>query len=291
MSMSYSFRLAFQSIIRDKWVNLLAVLTIAAGLLFTAVTMLTVYNVNLIIREIPNKFSVNVYLKENLQKQEIDSITATIKKEPSVENIKFIPKEDAWKELKSSLKNTEYILEGLNENPLPDTLEIKLKKDSINPVSVKKISTILKQIKGVSEIEYGEKILSSIYSLGLGIKTIGLTLIIIMSAGTLFVCYSTVKILFYRKNREIETYKFLGATKWFIRFPFLIEGAVIGFSGGFLGLIGIFILYYFVLLKVGSTFPIFSSFVFPLNMFYLLPVTGFVIGIIGATIAIGRIRY
>ena len=166
-----------------------------------------------------------------------------------------------------------------------------MKSETISPETVKKLTASLKAIKGVSEIEYGEKFLTSIYSLSMGIKTVGAMLIIIMSAGTLFVCYSTVKILFYRKNREIETYKLLGASKGFIRAPFIIEGAVIGLSGGVLSLIGILILYYLVLLKVSLAFPIFKSFIFPINMLFALPVAGLLLGITGAVFAIGRIRY
>jgi cell division transport system permease protein len=232
-----------------------------------------------------------LYLKEDLSQQDIETLMKTAQKDPSVEKVKYITKEEAWKELKASLKNTDYVLEGVGENPLPDTLEIKLKSEIISPETVKKLTASLKAIKGVSEIEYGEKFLTSIYSLSMGIKTIGAILIIIMSAGTLFVCYSTVKILFYRKNREIETYKLLGASKGFIRAPFIIEGAVIGFSGGILSLIGIFILYYLVFLKVSIAFPIFKSFLFPIKMLYALPAAGLLLGITGAVFAIGRIRY
>ncbi len=291
MSISYSFRLAVQSLIHDKWINFLSVLTIAVGLLFTAITLLTVFNISLAIKDLPEKFSIMLYLKEDLSQQDIETLMKTAQKDPSVEKVKYITKEEAWKELKASLKNTDYILEGVGENPLPDTLEIKLKSETISPEAVKKLTASLKAIKGVSEIEYGEKFLSSIYSLSMGIKTIGAILIIIMSAGTLFVCYSTVKILFYRKNREIETYKLLGASRGFIRAPFIIEGAVIGLSGGVLSLIGIFILYYLVLLKVSLAFPIFKSFIFPLNMSYALPAAGLLLGITGAVLAIGRIRY
>jgi cell division transport system permease protein len=291
MSMSYSFRLAVQSLIHDKWINFLSVLTIAVGLLFTAITLLTVFNISLAIKDLPEKFSIMLYLKEDLSQQDIETLMKTAQKDPSVEKVKYITKEEAWKELKASLKNTDYVLEGVGENPLPDSLEIKLKSETISPETVKKLTASLKAIKGVSEIEYGEKFLSSIYSLSMGIKTIGAILIIIMSAGTLFVCYSTVKILFYRKNREIETYKLLGASKGFIRAPFIIEGAVIGLSGGVLSLIGIFILYYLVLLKVSLAFPIFKSFIFPLNMSYALPAAGLLLGITGAVLAIGRIRY
>ena len=291
MSMSYSFRLAVQSMLHDKWINFLSVLTIAVGLLFTAITLLTVFNISLATKDLPEKFSIMLYLKEGLPRQDIETLIETARKEPSVEKVKYITKEEAWKELKASLKNTDYVLEGVGENPLPDTLEIKLKSETLSPETVKKLTASLKAIKGVSEIEYGEKFLASIYSLSMGIKTVGAILIIIMSAGTLFVCYSTVKILFYRKNREIETYKLLGASKGFIRAPFIIEGAVIGLSGGVLGLIGIFILYYLVLLKVSLAFPIFKSFIFPLNMSFALPAAGLLLGITGAVFAIGRIRY
>ena len=291
MSMSYSFRLAVQSMLHDKWINLLSVLTIAAGLLFTAITLLTVYNITLSTKDLPEKFSVMLYLNEGLSQQDVDSIMKAARKDPSVDKVKFISKDDAWKELKANLKNTDYVLEGVGENPLPDTVEIKLKSAAINPETVKKLTAGLKSIKGVDEIEYGEKFLTSIYSLGTGVKTIGAVLIILMSAGTLFVCYSTVKILFYRKNREIETYRLLGATRSFIRAPFVIEGAVIGLFGGFLSLVGLLVLYYFVLLRVTLTFPIFKSFVFPLNLSYALPAAGLFLGITGAVFAIGRIRY
>ena len=291
MSMSYSFRLAVQSMLHDKWINLLSVLTISAGLLFTAITLLTVYNITLSTKDLPEKFSVMLYLKDGLSQQDVDSIMKAARKDPSVDKVKFISKDDAWKELKANLKNTDYVLEGVGENPLPDTVEIKLRSAAINPETVKKLTAGLKSIKGVDEIEYGEKFLTSIYSLGTGVKTIGAVLIILMSAGTLFVCYSTVKILFYRKNREIETYRLLGATRSFIRAPFVIEGAVIGLFGGFLSLVGLLVLYYFVLLRVTLTFPIFKSFVFPLNLSYALPAAGLFLGITGAVFAIGRIRY
>ncbi|MFA4920101.1 MAG: permease-like cell division protein FtsX [Thermodesulfovibrionales bacterium] len=291
MSMSYSFRLAVQSLLHDKWINFLSVLTIAVGLLFTAITLLTVFNISLATKDLPEKFSIMLYLKEDLSQQDIETLMKTARKDPSVEKVKYITKEEGWKELKASLKNTDYILEGVGENPLPDSVEIKLKSETISPETVKKLTASLKAIKGVSEIEYGEKFLASIYSLSMGIKTIGAILIIIMSAGTLFVCYSTVKILFYRKNSEIETYKLLGASRGFIRAPFIIEGAVIGLSGGVLSLIGIFILYYLVLLKVSLAFPIFKSFIFPVNMSFALPAAGLLLGITGAVFAIGRIRY
>jgi len=113
----------------------------------------------------------------------------------------------------------------------------------------------------------------------------------VLSTGIIFVCYSTVKILFYRRAEEIETFKLLGATKGFIRTPFLIEGAVIGVCGGLLSLVGCFVLYYTFLLRLSTTMPVFKALLFPADLFLSLPVLGMLLGLVGAAIALGRLRY
>jgi cell division transport system permease protein len=287
----YSFKLAGLSLLREKWINLLSVITLGAGLLITALTLLSVYNVNLATKALPEKFSVMLYLRDNLPESDVYKIITVAEKEYAVEKITFIPKHKALSELRETLKDTSYILEGLGENPLPDSIEIKLKSHAVNPDTVKKLSDSLKKLDGVSEIEYGEKFLSSIYSLRFGVETMGIVLIVIMAVGMLFVCYTTVKILFYRREREIETYKLLGATKSFIRAPFFIEGALIGLLGGILSLVGILLLYYLIILKLSLAFPIFHGIVFPVRLSFFLPLVGLFLGITGAAIAIGRIRY
>jgi cell division transport system permease protein len=291
MALSYSFRLAIQSILYEKWINLLSILTIAAGLLFLSITLLFVYNIDQATGKLPDKFSVMLYLNDDVTRQELDNVMNIARKDAAVERVDFIPKDEALKELRNTIKNTDLVLDSLGENPLPDTVEIKFRSASMDPEIVKRLSTRLRDIKGVHEVQYGEKFLSSVYSIRMGIQTVGIAVILLMIAGTLFVCYSTVKILFYRKEKEIETYKLLGATKGFIRAPFLIEGAVIGLSGGLLSFIGILSLYYLVILKVTLTFPFFKFIIFPVDMSFVIPLLGLLLGVTGAAIAIGRIRY
>lgn len=291
MAFPYAFRLAVRSILHERWINLLSILTIAAGLLFTAITILSVYNVDVATKKLPEKFSMMVYLKDNLSPEELENIINTTRQDGAVKTVKYISKDEAIKELKTTFKDTDYLLEGLGENPLPDSIEVKLKGEAVGPDNVKRLTAKLSGMNGVNEIEYGEKFLSSLYSIKIGMKTVAIVFVIIMSAGMIFVCYSTVKILFYRKNEEIETYKLLGATKGFIRAPFIIEGAVIGLCGGLLSFIGIVSLYYAVIYRLGLTIPIFRAIVFPTDAVLCLPLTGLIIGMAGATIAIGRIRY
>lgn len=291
MTMHFQLKLAIQSLIREKWINLLSILTIAAGLLIISLAFFTLYNFDVATEKLPEKFSIILYLDDNISREKVDHIMNSLKENSAVHSIRYISKEDAMKELKASIKNSSYIFEGLDENPLPDSLEVKIKKEATAPEEAKKIVEDAAKIKGISEADYGEKFLSTIHYLKAGLKTIGMILIFIMSTGIIFVCYSTVKILFYRRNEEIETFKLLGATKGFIRAPFLIEGAIIGAGGGSLSCIGIFAFHYIVLLRLGAEIPIFKAILFPAGLFLLLPFIGIFLGITGAAVALGRLKY
>lgn len=287
----YALKLAIRSLLREKWINLLSVMTIAAGLIIISVSFLVLYNVDIATKKLPEKFSMIVYLDNNLQKDRLEPIMDSFRKKKPVLSVRYISKDEAMKELKSSLKNSAYILEGLEENPLPDSLEIKLRQEAVEAGTAQQLAGEALKIKGVKEVDYGEKFLSTLNSIKKAFKTIGLIFVAVLSTGIIFVCYSTVKILFYRRTEEIETFKLLGATKGFIRTPFLIEGAVIGICGGLLSLAGCFFFYYTVILRLSITMPVFKAILFPADLFLSLPVLGMLLGITGAIIALGRLRY
>ena len=291
MYLLYSFRLALQSLWREKWINLLSVLTIAVGLFMIMLTFFVVYNIDLATKKLPARFSVMLYMDNGLSEQETGSIIAQLKKNNAVEQARYIAKDKALEELKGVLKNADYILEGIDENPLPASIEIKLKKESVNIASVKKFASEIKKIKGIAEVEYGEQFLNSIHSIKGMAQAGSLSLIIIMSAGVIFVCYSTIKIAFYRRKEEIETFKLLGATRGFIRAPFVIEGSVIVMSGGIASTAAALAFCHVLFYKVAAAFPILKILVFPFETFPVIPIVGLLLGIEGAVIALGRIRF
>jgi cell division transport system permease protein len=291
MPAPYAFTFAIRSLLREKWINLLSVLTIASGLLIISLALFTVYNINAATGRLPEQFSMILYLDNAVQKETVDNAVNALRKNSAVLSVRYIPREEALQELKATLKNSGYVFEGLDENPLPDALEVKLKKESVGEAAVRRLAGEAAKIKGVKEVDYAEKFLSTLHYLKVGMQTIGLILIVSLAAGIVFVCYSTVKILFYRRNEEIETFKLLGATKSFIRTPFLIEGAVIGLSGGIASLAGIFAFYYIVLLRLSVSMPIFKMILFPSNVFLFLPFVGMFLGVTGAAVALGRLKY
>jgi len=286
----YALKVAVRSLLKEKWINLLSVMTIAAGLFIISFSYFIFYNVDLAAKSLPDKFSMTAYLDSDIRKENVESIMDFFRKEKTVLSVRYISGDEALKELKSALKNSDYVLEGIGDNPLPDSLEIKLKGDKVEPETAAQLAGEALKLKGIAEVDYGEQFLSNLSSVKKGFKILSLVFASVLSAGIIFVCYSTVKILFYRRVEEIETCKLLGATKMFIRTPFLIEGGVIGMCGGLLSLLGSFFLYY-SLLQLSISMPVFKAIVFPTDIFTFLPFTGTLLGVAGAVIAIGRLRY
>ncbi len=289
--MPYSVRVALKSLWHERWVNILSALTIAIALVVMALIALSIYNIDLFSRRLPERFSVVAYLNNGLSEKDSQDIIDLIKKHSSVGKVRYISRADAWKELKTSLRDADYILEGLDENPLPASIEIKLKRGAVGPDSVKAFVADIRKINGIEDVQYGEGIVRYIYSIKTGIQTMGIILTAIMLAGIIFICYSTVKILFYRRNEEIETLKLLGATRGFIRMPFVIEGGAVGVLGGIISATLLFAFYNSVFYRLSMTMPIFRSITFPSEVYLSLPVAGLFLGITGALVAIGRIRY
>jgi len=288
--MPYALRLAIESLWKEKWINLLSVLAIATGLVLISISLVFVHNIRTATGKLPERFSMTVFLKDGLQSEKIDGILQKIKKNPKVKGVKYISKEDALKELKGVMKDSDYILEGLEENPLPASIEISLKKEAVTESMVKEISKEFASIEGISDVSYGERFVSAIQAIKTGAEGIAVSLSTALILAVIFVCYSTVKILFYRRKEEIETLQLLGATRAFIKTPFVLEGGIIGLFSGLCCLFLVLAIRYLFIPEFSAHIPMIGAISFPKEI-YLIPVLGLFVGITGAFIAIGRLRF
>lgn len=288
--MPYIIKSAFQSLYREKWINLLSMLSIASSFLILLITFLLVFNFHLATNRLPELFSLVIYLKDNVSKDETEKIISQLKQRNEVSGARYLSKADALIEFKKTVKGAGAILEGLDENPLSSYIEIKLKKDFVSRPSVEVISEDIKKIQGVDEVYFGEKIAETIYFLKKSSQAVSIFLFLVISVVVIFISYSTVKILFYRKKDEIEILKLLGATNGFIRAPFILEGGVIGSTGAILGAAGVVIIYILIKYKLSEVIPTFEGIVMPWVIMPLSILTGFMLGVIGSLIAIGKIR-
>jgi cell division transport system permease protein len=289
--MIYSLRLALKNLWHDKEINILATLTIGTCLFIFGLTLYSLYNVETTTKRLPERLSVTVFLSERIKPHQITLIERKLRKDPLIKEVQYISKEKALEELKRSMKDSAHLLEGLDENPLFPSLEIRLTKEGFDRKRVEGLIQWLKGIRGVEDVMYSEDILRSIHKIQTGFRIVSIGLLILISLAVIFICYSTVKILFFSRGSEIEIFKLLGATKGFIRTPFLTEGSAFGFIGGIIGSLGVYSVNSLIHSLTIADLPVFSRVQLPLEIVLLLPFAGLVLAIIGAKIAVGNIRY
>ncbi len=282
---------ALSGIWKEKWINLLSVLSIGVGLFILLVSLLVVYNLDFFAKRLQGRFSMTVYLDDGISAAGLTRLQNAIRSNPAVDRVSYISKAEALSELKKAMKDSAYLFDGLDGNPLPASFDIRLRGGAVTDAMVKGLASEIKAMRGVGDVEYGAKFLDAIESVIAGAKSAGLAFLATLLGGMLFVCYSTVKILFYRRRDEVETLGLLGATAWFIRAPFLIEGSVLGVAGGALASVAGYSIFGFFLTGFAGALPVFRYMQAPGYFLGLLPAAGLFIGFSGALMALGRIKF
>jgi len=287
----YALKIALKSMVKEKRINILTAITIGLALLVFSVTVFFLFNLGSIAEQLPEKFTVMAYVKENVPESDIRSIQKELENEKIVKSVVYISKEKAFDELKKTMRGSEFILEGLEENPLVPSFEVRIKKELFTTQAVEDLARRIESKQWADSVDYGKGFLDFIHSFKAAMSAIGVVVAGLLFFSIVFVIYSTIKILFYRRMDEIETYKLLGATANFIRAPFLVEGGVIGLAGGVFGVLGSFLFYYALFFRIGKSLPLIQYLVFPAELFSLLPFVGVFLGLLGTVVAIGRVKF
>jgi cell division transport system permease protein len=289
----YSFQIVFKSLWREKWINFLAVLSISIGLSLITTFIMITFSMDSVLQRWANNFGLVVYLDESMSPADEQTLNKQFRNDMDIIEVNFVSKDLALKKLGSTLGENALIIEGLDENPLPSSFELRLQSSLLEPERVREKAEELERISGIEEVQYGEKWLSSLYTLSKTMKIGSIVTGLAIFIAITFITYSTIKIFFYRRKEEIETLKLLGATRSFIRLPFLLEGFIIGLLGGITSSLLIFGIYSFVSLKVVEFMPSVSLFIssVPLQVYIIVPLAGASVSVIGSFIAVGKIRY
>ena len=289
----YSFKTAFKNIWLEKWINLLTILSISIGLSIFCVFIILSLNFDSAIKHWSKSFGIVVYLDKEINKEREEALKMTFLDDPDIFEIEYISKENALKEVRKTLGENALILDSMKTNPLPSSFEIKLKKELLQPEFVSNKASVIKNMPGVEEVQYGEKWLSSLNAISKvmrnGAAILGGAILIAVT----FMTYSTIKIFFNRRREDVEILKLLGAPRSFIRLPYLIEGLFIGTMGGIISSLALFGVYRFTTLKIVQFMPSMELFMasLPLLIYIIIPVSGAVMSIMGSFIAVGKIRY
>lgn len=248
----YFLSVAFKSLKRNKTISIASVTTVLTTLLILGVCLLTGLNIRTSISDIQSKVEVKVFLKDNITEEEKSNIEAMLDSLPGTKDISYESKEEALANFREQVSGNEEILEGYDENnnPLPtsfivslddiefaSTLEDSLKAGTYVDESGREVT---KYLDGIESIGNDQDLINNIKSFSNTINIIGIVLMIILLSVSLTLIMNTIRITIFSRRKEIGIMKFVGATDWFIRWPFIVEGIVIGISGAIISTIIIY---------------------------------------------------
>ncbi|MDR1134652.1 MAG: permease-like cell division protein FtsX [Clostridiales Family XIII bacterium] len=223
--MSYSIKQAFKQFFRNGAMSTASVFSITAILLILGLFFLLVVNVSNVAARIEKDFdSIQVYLLNETDEAAAQYMIDGLMAMPEVQEAFFLSREQAMADLKVRFGDKAYLLDLRQENPLPNSIMITvgLIEDA------DKVVEYVKTFEGIEGLTYSKETVERLIKLNRFIQYAGLTIIFFLVIISVIVVSNTIKLMVLAREREISIMKYVGATNWFIRGPFLVEGILIG---------------------------------------------------------------
>lgn len=251
--------------------------------------LLVFLNVNYWIEEQGRSLTMSIYFKGNPGKVAVERVTEELLHYPGVTINEFISKSDAMGNLKRRLGDKAGLLDGLEDNPLPASLEIILSRGKIEDFP-KQLKTRLEMLEAVDEVQYSHECVEKIQAIMGAVKLIGIIFGGLLFLAALFIIINTIKLTIYSRHDEVEILKLVGATNRFVKAPFLIEGSIQGFLGGLTALVILFLGYLVAITRIDLRIGFASlDIVFLSPQFILLLLLmSIIVGFLGSMISLSR---
>jgi cell division transport system permease protein len=288
--LSRFMRQSLTNVMDNRTVHAIGLGTMVVSLLIFGSFLLLFVNLDNWIQGWGHSLSMSVYLKEGVTEAKRAGISTAIKAVPGAEIKRFVSKEDAMKELRSALGSQAGLLEGLSKNPLPASYEVVFKNSEGKKADPQELKRWLEAVDGVEEVQYSEEWLDRFEGVMDMVTLVGFVIGSLLCMGVLFIVTNTIKLTIYSRKEEIEILKLVGATDWFVKMPFLLEGMIQGLLSGILAVL---ILYAGHLAlsakKMHLLGPAVLDFVFlPPGYAAALCLISTLLGLVGSFIAVGR---
>lgn len=284
MNIPYLIKESVSGFKRAKLASIASIVTITISLLLIGIFLIISTNTSRIVDLIRSAVELEAFLEEPISNSKLNEIKISILSIDGVDSVKFISKDDAAKIFKEDFG--EDVQNVLGFNPLPPSFKIYIKKDYKNLEQSTTIYNKIKSISGIEEVAFRKDVIEFLDKRTKTINTIGLILGIVIGLSAVFLISNTIRLAIYSKRKIIQTMKLVGATKWFIRLPFLLEGIIQGLIGGIISSI---ILYCFISTISNYITTDLSQYIFVDMFIYIfLILAGVILGFFGSIISVSR---
>ena len=287
----YTIRQGVRNMFRNKWFTLASIATIAACLFLFGLFYAVILNFSNIIKTAEEGVSVTVFFDEGTDENTMEVIGDEIEQRPEVDHVVFVSADEAWESFKVDYLG-EYA-DGFTENPLAESAhyEIYLNDISMQPALV----TYLENREGIRQVNKSEVTATTLTGVNALVAYVSAAIILILLLVSIFLISNTVTIGIAVRKEEINIMKYIGATDFFVRSPYVIECILIGFIGACIPLVVIYFLYNEVIKYITERFSMLTqllAFLPAADVFHYLVsvyiVVGVGIGFLGSMVTVRK---
>ena len=287
-TIEYYIREVFISLRRNNWMSVASIGTVAVSLFIFGMFLMMVMNMNKLAENMESQVQINVYLLDKVDREQARDIEKDLKEIEGVESVGFVTKDEAMERFKDRLGDQKTLLDALDEtNPLPDSFEVTV----TNPDLVKTAAEKMERLDGVECAKYGQDVMEHLFEITRLLRIFGFTLMLVLAFATLFIISNTIRLTVFARRKEIAIMKYVGATDWFIRWPFVMEGMVLGLFGSIIAAMVLRTAYTAMAEKVYDTlafFPLIPEQPFLTYITIVVVISGMVVGAIGSAVSIKK---
>ncbi|MCT4777861.1 MULTISPECIES: permease-like cell division protein FtsX [Exiguobacterium] len=286
-------REGFKGTLRNGWMTFAAISAVTITLLLVGVFALVMFNVNEISENVENDVEIQVFVTRTAEEANVEKLGENLEQIPGVESVTFSSKEDELENFRNQLGEDANAYGTVEkDNPLHDRYIVK----ASDPLETETVADAVQSLANVDKVTYGQDYIDKMFAFFNGIRIGGLVLIVGLTLMAMFLISNTIKMTIFSRRREIEIMRLVGAKNSFIRWPFFIEGLLLGVFGALIPIAVIYFGYDVAYSALQPSLDQLNSDIFKLidpsilttQVSLVLLALGAFIGIWGSTTSLGR---
>ena len=196
-------------------------------------------NINMFIGSVEDQNVIMVFVEDEATQEQTKALGESIKAQDNVSKCTFISRESSFEQLKNDMGDSSVLFEGLDSNPLPDAYEVVLEDQELFDETVETLA----KLDNVLHIRENRQLAAKLSGLRNTVSYVSIGIISLLLIVSLFIVSNTIRITMDSRRLEINIMKSVGATRWFIRWPFMVEGMMLGVISGVLALLAVWAIY------------------------------------------------
>lgn len=229
--MGYLLREAIANVLTNRTTTVVAIVTTAFTFACVGVFLLLYVNLRSMAQSLERDIQVLVYVQDDLSQPDLGVLEERLKQDRAVASLVFVSKEQARTDFENQFPMDSHLLDGLGDNPLPASYVVTMDPLFRSSDAVRRWAERARSVPGVSQVQYSQDWVDTLEAIVRGIEMAAIVVGVILSAASVTIIANTIRLTLYVRREELEILGLIGATKAFIRVPYLVEGATLGVLG------------------------------------------------------------